>query len=115
RHITIKNIEFTSKYFPINQQTAIIPTTLVITICEMAPINIPITPKTLFLDLRKNTRPPYSPIRLGVKTAQDNPENTDSIAFLNPIGSKWLHINFHLSASVNQFINISTKITKRVM
>ena len=75
----------------------------------MEPIPIPITPKILFLGFKNKTRPPYSPILFGVKIAQANPENTDSIALLIEMGWNCKHIYFHFKASTIQFINIKAK------
>lgn len=86
KHKPTNQNPFISRWAYPNQQSDIIPMTLVITINEMDPIPIPITPKTRFLGLRNKTRPPYSPILFGVNTAQASPQKTDSSAFLMLIG-----------------------------
>ena len=92
-----------SRKVPTNQQIAMAPSTFVITICDKAPTNMPITPKTRFRGVRNITRPPYSPIRFGVNTAHDSPQSTDSTALLKRIGSKRLQMYLHLIVSNNQF------------
>lgn len=64
------------------------------------------TPITLRFGERKNTLPPYSPILFGVKTAQVNPQKTDSIASQRLIGSTREINFFHLKDSKPQFTNI---------
>lgn len=70
-----------------NQNKAIEPSTQLITSCENKPTNMATTPMILLLGERKNTLPPYSPIRFGVNTAHVNPQNTDSTAFHTLISS----------------------------
>lgn len=82
------------------------PKTLVMTICPIAPTIIDITPMTRLRGERKKTRPPYSPIRFGVKTAQVSPQKTDSTALQVLILSTPRSKYFHFNASRNQFNNI---------
>ena len=96
--------------FITNQRRAIAPSTLITTSCPNAPTVIANAPLIRLLADRKNTRPPYSPIRFGVKTAQVNPQKTDSTAFQVLITSTLLTRNFHFRASKYQFKNIN--ITK---
>ena len=91
---------------PTNHSKAMDPRTLVMTICPIAPTLIDINPITRFRGERKKTRPPYSPIRFGVKTAQVSPQNTDSIALQVLIFSTLRSKYFHFKASRNQFKNI---------
>src|SRR5476649_2143962 len=68
------------------------------------------------LRLGKNmTRPPYSPMRLGVKIAQVNPQNTDSIAFHTDMGDNNLVKRHHFNDSSTQFTNINTTTADMVM
>lgn len=63
-----------------NHSNELEPKTLVITFWPKPPTAIANTPCTRFLMGKNITLPPYSPIRLGVKTAQVKPQKTDSIA-----------------------------------
>src|SRR5665213_1741256 len=68
------------------------------------------------LRLGKNmTRPPYSPMRLGVKMAQVSPQNTHSIAFHTDMGDNTLVRRHHFKDSSTQFTNISNTTTDMVM
>ncbi len=96
-------------------QTAIAPNTFVKTNCAILPTNIATTPIIRRLGERKKTRPPYSPIRLGVKTAQVKPQNTDSIDRHKDIRSTWAISCFHFTASTTQLHkpNITTPPSTR--
>lgn len=97
-----------------NQPIAIAPSTLVSTICPKEPIPIATTPCNLFLGDKKNTRPPYSPILFGVKTAIVSPQKTDSIALHKLIRSILLTRYCHFSASNSQLTSINTNTNTRV-
>ena len=83
------------------------PNTLVTTIWEIFPTTIPTTPTIRLRGDRKNTRPPYSPIRLGVKTAKVSPQKTDSMARHTEIRSTITNNRRHFTTSSPQFTNIS--------
>lgn len=101
-------IRFIAIKVPTNHISARAPSTLVITICPIAPTVIDTTPIIRFRGERKKTRPPYSPIRFGVKTAHVRPQKTDSTAFHILIFSTRFKRYFHFSASKNQFRSISS-------
>ena len=86
---------------------AIAPKTLVSTICPIFPTAIATTPITRRFGERKNTLPPYSPMRLGVNTAHVNPQKTDSIARHKLIFSTRAINLFHFNASMPQLTSIS--------
>src|SRR5690606_30970800 len=90
------------------------PATLVSTSCANAPTLIATTPKIRFLGFRKSTRPPNSPIRLGVNTAQVNPQNTDCTDVQKLIGSMCRQRYRHFTASSSQFANIIAVTTDSV-
>lgn len=90
-----------------NHLSANAPNTLISTSCPIVPTLIATAPLILLFGDRKNTLPPYSPIRFGVKIAQVNPQKTDSTAFQVLIISIFFTRYFHLRASRKQFSNIN--------
>ncbi|MDB5120970.1 MAG: hypothetical protein JWN56_2188 [Sphingobacteriales bacterium] len=96
-----------SMKLPRNQRMAMAPKIFVITIWPIEPTAIAITPNTLFLGDKKNTLPPYSPIRFGVKTAHVNPQKTDSMDFHKLMRSIFLSRYFHFTASIVQLTSIN--------
>lgn len=93
---------------------AIAPKTFVKTNCPMLPTAMATTPVILLFGLKKKTLPPYSPKRLGVKTAQVKPQKTDSIASHKLIGSTGFIKRFHFTASKPQFKNMSKTTNARM-
>ncbi len=83
------------------------PKMFVSTIWPILPTAIATAPIIRRLGERKNTLPPYSPIRFGVNTAQVKPQKTDSIDFQRLIRSIGSTKRLHLMASRPQFKNIS--------
>lgn len=100
------NIALSSVKVMKNHNRASDPNTLVTTNCPIEPTLIATIPMIRFLGDRKNTLPPYSPIRFGVNTAHVKPQKTDSTDFQVLIFSISLTKNFHLRDSKNQFNNI---------
>ncbi len=100
------NIALSSVKVMKNHNRASDPKTLVTTNCPIEPTLIASAPIIRFLGERKNTLPPYSPIRFGVNTAHVKPQKTDSTDFQVLIFSKSLTKNFHFRDSKNQFNNI---------
>lgn len=98
---------FSSMKLLTNHKRASDPRMLVITICPIAPTLIDTRPIIRFLGDRKKTLPPNSPILFGVKTAQVNPQKTDSTAFHVLIFSTPFNKYFHFRASRNQLSSIS--------
>ena len=96
-------------------EIAIAPKTFVKTNWPMLPTPIATTPTILRFGERKNTLPPYSPKRFGVKTAHVNPQKTDSMASHKLIGSIDLINRCHFTASNPQFNNIKTPTTERIV
>lgn len=90
------------------------PKTFVMTIWPTAPTAIAVMPKIRLRGARKKTLPPYSPIRLGVKTAIVSPQNTDCTAFQTLILCIGLTRNFHFNASKNQLRSINRNTRLRV-
>jgi len=88
-------------------QIAIAPKTLVNTNCPILPTAMATIPVIRRLGDKKKTLPPYSPNRLGVKTAQVSPQKTDSIASHKLIGSIGLIKRFHFTASKPQLSSMS--------
>ena len=91
----------------INIQREIAPKILVSTIWPILPTAIATTPMILRFGDRKNTLPPYSPILLGVNTAQVSPQNTDSTARHRLMFSTLRTSLLHLTASRPQLTSIS--------
>ena len=89
------------------------PNTFVITNCPILPVAIATTPIIRLLGDKKKTLPPYSPNLFGVKTAQVNPQKTDSIASFKLMGSIGLIILRHLKASIPQLVNINATTEDR--
>src|SRR5579875_2632108 len=56
---------------------------------------------------RYNTRPTYSPMRLGVLTEKETPDNIALYADKNLMGYILLTANFHFQASRPQLANIN--------
>lgn len=91
----------------INHISAIAPSTLVITFCPNAPTAMANTPWIRLRCGKKSTRPPYSPIRLGVNMAHVNPQNTASIdCHSDRFARRWAR-NRHFAASNTQLTSIS--------
>ncbi|MNS95413.1 hypothetical protein D3C72_1296720 [compost metagenome] len=82
--------------------------------CANNPTPIATAPFARCWGCRKSTRPPYSPILLGVKIAQVSPQKTDWKAFQNDICSSLDARYRHFTTSSNQLTSIKTTIKIRV-
>lgn len=91
-----------------NHINAAAPSTLVITFCPNEPTAMANTPCIRFLMGKNITRPPYSPMRFGVNTAQFKPQKTDSMACQIEMGANILVKCCHLKASSTQFTIIKS-------
>lgn len=111
----INNRISSAKNWYANTQTAITPTTMVSTSWPMLPTAIATIPTTRRLGDKKKTLPPYSPSLFGVKTAHVSPQNTDSTANHNFIGSIDFNSRFHFTASINQLISIISSTTPKTL
>src|ERR1700689_4668480 len=85
-----------------NQTHEPAPKTFVITFCPNEPTAMANTPCTRFRLGKNITLPAYSPILLGVNTAQVKPQKTDSIASHIDMGDNILVKCHHFNDSSNQ-------------
>lgn len=76
----------------------------------MLPITDATDPLIRVLKGRCKTRPANSPTRFGVKKLTVIPVKTDKTEAENDTGVIFPASNFHLTASVNQFTSIKTKM-----
>src|SRR5690606_39211966 len=103
------------RYVETNHAILNAPNALVNTNCANNPTPIAMAPLARLRGFNSSTRPPYSPILLGVNIAQVRPQKTDLMATHQLIFSIRSLRYFHLTTSKAQFMNIITTTIMRVI